>query len=99
MKRNINFVFQKRFNWLGLQSLDFYLPDYNMGIECQGIQHFEPTDFSGKGNKEENFEYVRRLDEKKKTLCEKNGVKLNYINYFDDVDNKLNEIISNGVCM
>lgn len=93
IKRNINFVPQKRFNWLGQQSLDFYLPDYGIGIECQGIQHFEPTDFSGKGNKEENFKYVKLLDEKKKILCEKNNVKLHYINYFDDVEAKLDEIL------
>lgn len=40
---NIEFIGQKKFSWLGLQSLDFYLPKYNIGIECQGIQHFEPT--------------------------------------------------------
>lgn len=28
--------------------LDFYLPDYNVGIECQGIQHIMPINFGGK---------------------------------------------------
>ena len=25
------------FKWLGLKRLDFYLQDYNVAIECQGI--------------------------------------------------------------
>lgn len=32
--------YQKRFDWLGRQSLDFYLPQYNVAIEYQGRQHF-----------------------------------------------------------
>ena len=44
-EKNIHFEEQKRFDWLGRQSLDFYLPEYNIGIECQGIQHFKPIDF------------------------------------------------------
>lgn len=66
--------------WIGRQSLDFYLPDYKIGIECQGKQHFEPVDFAGKGEKwaKENFEYIRKLDERKKTLCEANNVNLLY---------------------
>lgn len=34
-KYNIIFEYQKRFKWLKQQSLDFYLPDYNIAIECQ----------------------------------------------------------------
>ena len=40
---NINFEEQKKFKWLGLQSLDFYLPDKNIAIECQGRQHYESS--------------------------------------------------------
>ena len=44
---NIKFEKQKKFEWLGRQSLDFYLPEYNVAIECQGIQHFtDKTRFS-----------------------------------------------------
>lgn len=32
--------YQKKFVWLGRQSLDFYLPEYNIAIEYQGRQHF-----------------------------------------------------------
>lgn len=39
---NIKYERYKKFSWLKKQNLDFYLPDYNIAIECQGIQHFEP---------------------------------------------------------
>ena len=38
-------------NGKGQQSLDFYLIDYNIAVECQGEQHFKPIDFAGKGEK------------------------------------------------
>ena len=91
--RGIKFIGQKRFNWLGYQSLDFYLPDYNIGIECQGIQHFEPVDFSGKGNAEKCFEEVKRLDKRKRELCEEKKVILKYINYDENVEEKLDSIL------
>ena len=28
-------------------TLDFYLPDYDIGIECQGRQHFAPVEKYG----------------------------------------------------
>ncbi len=65
-------------------SVDFYLPEYNIAIECQGIQHFVPTNFGGKLTEEEmngNFEKQVINDKRKKTLCEENDVKLIYINY------------------
>ena len=65
-------------------SVDFYLPEYNIAIECQGIQHFVPTNFGGKLTEEEmngNFEKQVINDKRKKTLCEENDVNLIYINY------------------
>lgn len=44
---NIEFEYQKKFDWLGRLSLDFYLPKYNIGIECQGRQHFEIVEAFG----------------------------------------------------
>ena len=75
IENNINFEQQKRFDWLGKQSLDFYLPDHNIAIECQGIQHFEPVNhFGGK----ERFKIQTQRDHTKKYLCEKNNVILLY---------------------
>lgn len=75
LDKNIDFEEQKRFEWLGKQTLDFYLPQYNIAIECQGIQHFEPIEHFG--GEDALFETMQR-DEKKLHLCEKNGLKLIY---------------------
>lgn len=76
ISENIEFVSQKKFDWLGRQSLDFYIPKYNIGIECQGKQHFI-SENSG-WNNTDYLDYIQNLDNKKKTLCYKNGVKLFY---------------------
>jgi len=64
--------------------LDFYLPDYNIGIECQGEQHYRPVEYRG-GDK--TLEKVINRDLTKKRLCEENGVGL----LFFMVGNKHNE--------
>ena len=48
LTENIVFEHRKHFEWLGQQHLDFYLPEFNIAIECQGEQHYEPVDFAGK---------------------------------------------------
>ena len=49
-KNNIRYFSEYKHNKdFHKQAIDFYLPDYNIAIECQGIQHFQPTDFAGKG--------------------------------------------------
>ena len=94
-KKIINYEYQKTFKWLKTktcpQTLDFYLPDYNVAIECQGKQHFEPVEFFGG---EENFNYVIERDERKRILCEENGVRIEYINYNENYVNKLQKILS-----
>lgn len=76
---DIKYEYQKKFNWLGKQSLDFYLIDYNIAIECQGIQHFEQTKF---GDIDKNIE----KDLQKFNLCIENNLKIIYLIY-DKVDN------------
>ena len=77
LKNNIAFTFNKRFEWLRNKkpmSLDFYLIDYNVGIECQGEQHL----IEGR-----NFSDVLQLDNDllKNKLCKENNVKLLYYGY------------------
>jgi hypothetical protein len=103
LKQKINFERQKRFDWLGKQSLDFYLPQYNIAIECQGSQHFKPIDFF---NGVEGYITLLKNDKKKYMLTKKHNVKLLYYNnskknpidYFDKIytnlDDLLHEIIS-----
>lgn len=64
--------------WLGRQHLDFYLPDYNIGIECQGIQHFRPNRFHKSLDPDEEFKKVTNLDNNKMKLCEENNLPLLY---------------------
>ena len=88
---------QKKFDWLGRQSLDFYILDYDAAIECQGIQHFKPCTFGGitYEKAQYNFEHLKELDSKKKKLCEDNGIKLAYINYDEtDLKNKILNLIN-----
>jgi len=75
--RNISFKSQKKFNWLGKQRLDFYIPKYNIAIECQGIQHFENRDFF------EPLEIIQERDKLKKQLCEEHGIKVLYYSNLD----------------
>ena len=77
-ENNIIFEEQKTFDWLKYKSklrLDFYLPDYDIAIECQGKQHFEAIDiFGGK----RNFQVTIERDNKKRELCQKNNIILLY---------------------
>lgn len=66
---------------------DFYLPDYNLCIEFDGKQHYEPK-FG-----EDNFEKTKRHDEIKNKYCESNGIELLRIPYWDM--NNIENIIKN----
>ena len=74
-KEGIKYVKEKRFNWMKTYRLDFYLPDYNIGIECQGIQHFTELKPYYK-----DFRLDKQLerDEDKFQLCLTNGVSILY---------------------
>ena len=107
-EHKILYIRQKRFDWLGKMSLDFYLPNYGIAIECQGKQHFESVDYFG-GN--ESLENTKERDLRKKQLCEKHNIKIlyyaNYIypfpyNVFNDkntliseIKNKFNKLLTN----
>ena len=90
----ITYDYQKRFNWLGRQSLDFYLPDYNVGIECQGRQHFFPVEYFG-GDK--GFKKTLERDKRKKALCEEHGIKLLYFGKTPNYDTFLGEVVHDDV--
>jgi hypothetical protein len=75
---NINFIEQKSWDWLfykSKQRLDFYLPDYDIAIECQGRQHFESIDFFGG---QEGFEENVRRDKNKLDLCTSHNIRIIY---------------------
>ena len=95
----IAYDYQKRFDWLSRQSLDFYLPDYKVGIECQGEQHFFPVDFTGKGVEWACKEFDENIlrDKQKKALCEKHGVKLLYLGNTPNYNTFLGEAVHDDV--
>lgn len=79
--QKIKFIYEYKDNKdFHRQTIDFYLPDYNIGIECQGIQHFKPIDFAGKGEDwgEKNFLHIQELDKNKYVLCESKKIKILY---------------------
>ena len=105
-ENNIKYEREKRFDWLKYKwpmPLDFYLPGYNIAIECQGEQHFKNRDFF------KNYEFEKRIemDLLKNKLCCENGIKVLYYSskYFIPKDwdkydvicskNKLIEMIKN----
>ena len=108
-----NIIYQYSPEWLSnvtsRQSLDFYLPDYNIAIEYQGRQHFIPNKkFGG----ELEFDKIVERDKRKFNKCKEQNVKLFYISfekekpesYFapiytntNDLINKIKEYITNGL--
>ena len=100
LKENkIKYEQEKTFEWLrdkGNLYLDFYLPDYNIAIECQGEQHFKSFDFFGG---EEGFKRRQELDFIKNKLCINHGIKIIYYStidlpYFAKVENSKEKILN-----
>ena len=69
----------------GKQTIDFFLPDFRVAIECQGIQHFQPTDFAGRGKEwaEQEYKHNIELDCRKQILCNECDIKLIYFTHED----------------
>lgn len=100
-RNNILFVEQKTFDWLKHKSnlkLDFYLSEYDVAIECQGIQHFKDVCFDGKTS---SLLENQTRDKTKKELCNQNNVKIYYYSNFhiefpyyvyEDKETMLNDI-------
>lgn len=72
---NIKFEEQKTWDWLVYktkQYADFYLPDFNIVIECQGLQHFSEVKFFNP------LDYTQDRDRNKKALCTEHGIRILY---------------------
>lgn len=74
---NINFIKQKRFTWLNRLSLDFYLPEHNIAIECQGGQHFTNKQFFE--TEYDNFQKRINRDIDKFNKLKENNIKILYL--------------------
>ena len=93
-EHSISFETQKRFDTCkNKRSLpfDFYLPDHNLCIEYQGVQHFRPVkDFGG----EESYRMTKKNDEIKSEWCSRpENPNLLTISYIEDVNEVLNKAL------
>ena len=74
-KEGIKYEFHAHPKFLGGLELDFYLPEINLAIECQGRQHYEPVNYFG-GIR--GFESIIIRDKEKKQICDGNNVEILY---------------------
>ena len=77
-QESVKFDTQKRFDWLKdnrQMILDFYLPNQNISIECQGEQHSTPNVFFG-GN--DSFESSLKRDRLKYQQCKEHNIEIIY---------------------
>ncbi len=83
--------------------MDIWLPEYNIVIECQGVQHFIFVKTFCKTEK--NFEYIKYHDKLKYEFFKDSNIKLLYYtrvenknlipqNYFDYVYTNIDELIN-----
>lgn len=82
--------------WLDNLELDIYIENLKIGIEYQGIQHYEVVNHWGGA---EGLEKRKFNDMKKKSLCKKNGVTLIYFKYTEPITNtyvrnKINNVLN-----
>ena len=81
--------------WLKRQHVDIWIPEFKVGVEFHGEQHFRPVDFFGG---EEVFEKTKERDKRKIELFSENGasliiVKDGYI--FSSLISKIDILIKN----
>lgn len=87
---DITYEKEKSFPELGLLRYDFYLPQLNTIIEYHGEQHFKPVDIWGGEDG-----YIARVehDLRKELYCERNGVRLIIIPYYQPIEEALKCLI------
>lgn len=85
-------------DFLSRQELDIYfeIDGQEVGIEYQGIQHFEPVDYFGG---EDAFKQTVKRDERKRRLCDENDVVLIYVNHWEVITQQfvLRRLKENGI--
>lgn len=79
--KSIKFVREKRFEKCRdsyTLPFDFYLPEYNLCIEYDGIQHFKPIEYFGG---EKAYLDLKKRDKIKNEFCKKHNIYLLRISY------------------
>lgn len=101
-ENHINYIREYTCEGLKRKRIDFYLPDYNVGVECQGRQHFYQNSIYNINN---NIDDVISYDKEKYDLCIKNNIKMYYftnigyggeyfVKLYNNKEKLLNDIIS-----
>lgn len=67
-------------------SYDVYISEKKIAVEYQGKQHFEPVEYFGG---QEAYERQKQRDAEKADLSKVNGIKLVYINYWEEITPEL----------
>ncbi len=86
-----NIMLQYSPDWLKPQRIDLFIKELNLAIEYQGEQHFFAIEYYGG---EAAFKKHQENDAKKYLLCEATGIKLEYINYSENIGLKVKEILA-----
>jgi len=87
--KNIEFI--QEYKFLECKSIkplpfDFFIPSYNLCIEFQGIQHYQPVPKFGGS---ESFDSLQRHDYIKSEYCSSNNIPLLVIKFDDNILEKL----------
>lgn len=76
----IKYQVQKKFDDFDLR-FDFYLPDYNTVIECDGAQHFRTI--NSEWNSPIKLQETRERDERKIKYCKEHSIVFLQIPFWD----------------
>jgi len=97
-ENSFNFIAEKRFEDCRDKHtlpFDFFLPNLNICIEYDGIQHYKPIDFGCKDKEkvEKKFKTIQKHDQIKNEYCRNNEIRLIRIPYteFDSLERILEE--------
>lgn len=85
--KSCNIMFQQQYRFLECKDIftlpfDFYLPDYNICIEYDGISHYTPNVY-GSWNTKESVKQTHAHDIIKNDFCKNNNIALIRIPYWD----------------
>lgn len=99
-QHTIKFEFQKRFQDCRDKNtlpFDFFIPKYNLCIEFQGSQHYDPGFYIRKKKSQEEgmkkYLIQKKHDEIKKNYCIQNNINFLEIKYTEKIEDKLKEAL------
>lgn len=70
-------------SWLKRQRIDIYIQELNVGVEYNGLQHYQAVEYFGG---EMGFEETQKRDSLKRKLCSENDLTLLEVKYNEDIN-------------